>query len=69
LKERRIASVLELPITTYALNFSSLVQCIQQTHTVLQQQVNKAINQGLTIRNWLIGYYIPSISSHSLLGI
>lgn len=40
------------------MNFSSLVQSIQQTHTVLQQQVNKAINQGLTIRNWLIGFYI-----------
>ena len=40
------------------LNFYSLVQSIQQTHTVLQQQVNKAINQGLTIRNWLIGFYI-----------
>jgi hypothetical protein len=40
------------------MNFSGLVQSIQQTHTVLQQQVNKAINQGLTIRNWLIGFYI-----------
>jgi len=45
-------------LTFTTMNFSSLVQSIQQTHTVLQQQVNKAINQGLTIRNWLIGFYI-----------
>jgi hypothetical protein len=41
-----------------SMNFFSLVQSIQQTHIVLQQQVNKAINHGLTIRNWLIGFYI-----------
>ena len=40
------------------MNFTSLVQSIQQTHTALQAQVNKAINRGLTIRNWLIGFYI-----------
>lgn len=40
------------------MNFSALIQTIQQTHTVLQQQAVKAINRSLTIRNWLIGYYI-----------
>jgi predicted nuclease of restriction endonuclease-like (RecB) superfamily len=41
-----------------AMNFPALLQTIQQTHTALQQQAAKAINRALTIRNWLIGYYI-----------
>ena len=40
------------------MNFSKLVQSIQQTHNALQQQAALAINRSLTIRNWLIGYYI-----------
>lgn len=40
------------------MNFSLLVQSIQQTHTALQQQAVKAINRSLTLRNWLIGFYI-----------
>jgi predicted nuclease of restriction endonuclease-like (RecB) superfamily len=40
------------------MNFSNLVQNIRQTHTALQQEMMKAINRSLTIRNWLIGYYI-----------
>ncbi len=40
------------------MNFSTLIQTIQQTHTSLQQQAVKAINRSLTIRNWLIGFYI-----------
>jgi predicted nuclease of restriction endonuclease-like (RecB) superfamily len=40
------------------MNFSLLIQTIQQTHTALQQQAAKAINRALTLRNWLIGYYI-----------
>ena len=40
------------------MNFSALIHTIQQTHTALQQQAVKAINRSLTIRNWLIGYYI-----------
>src|SRR5437868_5176334 len=44
--------------TRFIMNFSSLIQIIQQTHTVFQQQAVSAVNRGLTIRNWLIGYYI-----------
>lgn len=40
------------------MKFSNLVQNVTQTHSVLQQQMMKAINRSLTIRNWLIGYYI-----------
>jgi hypothetical protein len=40
------------------MNFSNLIQNVRQTHTALQQQMMKAINRSLTIRNWLIGFYI-----------
>jgi predicted nuclease of restriction endonuclease-like (RecB) superfamily len=39
-------------------SFHSLVNVIQETHTTLQQNAIKAINKHLTIRNWLIGFYI-----------
>ena len=41
-----------------ALNFESLVAEIQQTHQHFQQQAVKAVNMSLTIRNYLIGFYI-----------
>ncbi len=40
------------------MNFNALIKNIKQTHTVLKTAVSKAINISLTIRNWLIGYYI-----------
>ncbi len=40
------------------MNFDVLVNNIQDTHTSLQQSAIKAINKHLTIRNWLIGFYI-----------
>ncbi|HEX8314876.1 MAG TPA: PDDEXK nuclease domain-containing protein [Flavisolibacter sp.] len=40
------------------MNFTHLLTSIQQTHDALQQQAVKAINRSLTVRNWLIGYYI-----------
>jgi len=40
------------------MNFNTLVTSITQTHSVLQQATISAINQHLTIRNWLIGFYI-----------
>jgi hypothetical protein len=39
-------------------NFNNLVTTIQQLHKQLQLSAVNAINQMLTIRNWLIGYYI-----------
>ena len=39
-------------------NFNKLVEQIQKTHQTLQAQSTKAVNVGLTIRNWLIGLYI-----------
>ena len=40
------------------INFDTLAHSIQQTHTVLQQESVKAINISLTVRNWVIGFYI-----------
>ena len=39
-------------------NFINRVSTIQQLHKQLQQSAVNAVNQMLTIRNWLIGYYI-----------
>jgi len=38
--------------------FNELVNSVYQTHCVLHQNAQKAININLTLRNWLIGCYI-----------
>ena len=40
------------------LNFNGLVQQIKTIHDSLQKQAVKAVNMGLTLRNWMIGHYI-----------
>lgn len=40
------------------MKFEILVNTIKQTHQHFQQQATKAVNVSLTLRNWLIGYYI-----------
>jgi len=40
------------------MNFESLVSVIEQTHLHFQQQAVKAVNISLTVRNWLIGFYV-----------
>lgn len=44
--------------------FQDLVQSIQQAHTQLQAAAANAVNQSLTIRNWLIGCYIVEFEQH-----
>ena len=39
-------------------NFEKLVGTIQQAHEELAAQVGRAVNISLTLRNWLIGFYI-----------
>jgi len=39
-------------------NFEQLVDNVYQTHCLLQLNAQNAVNQNLTIRNWLIGCYI-----------
>lgn len=40
------------------MNFDQLIQVLEQTHGHLQEKAISAVNQSLTIRNWLFGYYI-----------
>jgi predicted nuclease of restriction endonuclease-like (RecB) superfamily len=40
------------------MNLKALQSSISNVHTVAQQHANVAINQSLTLRNWLIGCYI-----------
>lgn len=39
-------------------NIDSLINSIESTHFVLQKSAINAVNQSLTIRNWIIGCYI-----------
>ncbi|MBV5342385.1 cytoplasmic protein, partial [bacterium] len=45
-------------------SFTQLSLQIELTHTVMQQSVGRAINQHLTARNWLIGYYIKEFEQN-----
>ena len=39
-------------------NFEKLVGIIRQVHEELASQAGRAVNISLTLRNWLIGFYI-----------
>jgi len=39
-------------------NFDKLITTIEQIHRQLQAVAASSVNQSLTVRNWLIGYYI-----------
>jgi len=39
-------------------NFELLLGNIYQAHSALQDGAVRAVNRFLTIRNWLVGYYI-----------
>ena len=40
------------------LTFDHLVDSIRQVHKQLASQAGRAVNISLTLRNWIIGYYI-----------
>lgn len=40
------------------MNFGQLIQVFEDTHHHLQEKAVSAVNQSLTIRNWLFGFYI-----------
>lgn len=46
------------------MKFDKLTNVILQTHLSFQQQAVKAINSTLTLRNWMIGYYIVAFEQH-----
>jgi hypothetical protein len=43
---------------TPALSFERLVTAIGQAHAELAAQASRTVNTSLTLRNWLIGFYI-----------
>ena len=45
-------------ITMPALNFMQLVDAIRKAHDDLSAQASRAVNASLTLRNWLIGFYV-----------
>lgn len=45
-------------------DFNTLVQSISDIQDILQAQTAHAINLSLTVRNWLIGYYIVEYEQH-----
>jgi predicted nuclease of restriction endonuclease-like (RecB) superfamily len=45
-------------------NLKQLSHQITQTHTVFQQQAAQSVNRLLTVRNWLIGYFIVEFEQH-----
>ncbi len=40
------------------MNLNILIENIHKVQTELQQQAIRSVNQALTTRNWLIGFYI-----------
>lgn len=46
------------------MKFKQLIEIINETHSTLLQKAASAINQSLTIRNWLIGFYIVEFELH-----
>lgn len=40
------------------MNFEQLIQTISETHDYLQKKAVASVNQSLTLRNWLFGFYI-----------
>ena len=48
----------EMMIESEDFSFHDLVQAIQLAHEQLAGQAAKAVNVSLTMRNWIIGFYI-----------
>ena len=46
------------------MNFEHLINLIDKTHNVLQTNAIKAVNRNLTIRNWLVGFYIKEFEQN-----
>lgn len=40
------------------MNFSQLITAIEQTHTELSKRAVQQVNTTMTVRNWLIGFYL-----------
>jgi predicted nuclease of restriction endonuclease-like (RecB) superfamily len=47
-----------MSVEKIAVSFDRLVESIRQAHDELAAQASRAVNASLTLRNWLIGFYI-----------
>lgn len=54
----------DLPAENF--DFETLATSIQSVHTELSRQASKAVNVSLTLRNWLIGYFIAEYELRGL---
>lgn len=45
-------------------SFEQLNSSIKQAHEELREQAGRAVNTSLTLRNWLIGFYISNHEQH-----
>ena len=50
--------LVDIEMKTNNWNFNSLIAFIDQTHRHFQLQAVKSVNVSLTLRNYLIGFYI-----------
>ena len=49
---------------TNASTFPAVIASIARAHHELATQASKAVNISLTLRNWLIGYYLAEYELH-----
>ena len=50
------------------MNFETLINSITEIQSELQQQALRTVNQALTVRNWLIGFYIVEYEQKERIG-
>ena len=48
------------------MDFPLLASNIQSAHNALQQNAMLAINQNITTRNWLVGYWIVKFEQNGI---
>ncbi|WP_269243238.1 DUF1016 N-terminal domain-containing protein [Flavobacterium limnophilum] len=46
------------------MKYQNLISSIDETHQTLQQNAVKAVNSHISLRNWLIGYYIVAFEQN-----
>ncbi len=60
-RKQALAKPTSLPV---AMDYESLVAAIARAHDDAQWQAVQAVNLTLTLRNWLVGYYIVEYEQH-----
>lgn len=60
-RKQSLAKPTSLPV---AMDYEALVAAITRAHDDAQRQAVQAVNLTLTLRNWLVGYYIVEYEQH-----